>query len=75
MIVYLIWSFEHNAWWGPGECGYVEDADAAGHYTQDRAMEICRKANIPAIHEAVVPLPEMRAPAKRPTTYVGGWRR
>lgn len=30
---YVIWSFEHGAWWGPYECGYVWDLASAGRYS------------------------------------------
>lgn len=74
MPLYLIWSFEHNAWWAPGECGYVGDADQAGRYTLKRAEEICLRANIPAINEAIVPLPDSRSAATRPTGVKEGRR-
>ena len=44
--VWLIWSNEHNAWWGPAERGYVRDIRSAGLYTFERAAEICDCANI-----------------------------
>jgi hypothetical protein len=70
----LIWSFEHNAWWAPDECGYVGDAGQAGRYSLERAEEICRRANIAAINEAIVPLPEQRIAANRPTGVSGSRR-
>lgn len=42
--MYLIWSNEHRAWWGPGECGYVPQLSKAGRYTRERAIDICRNA-------------------------------
>lgn len=42
---YLIWSNEHEAWWGPGEYGYTNDYLEAGEYDQGRANAICFKAN------------------------------
>jgi hypothetical protein len=74
MTIYLIWSFEHNAWWGPGECGYVGDVDRAGRYTLEHAEKICLQANIGSINEAIVPLPEQRVPSKRPTGVTGNSR-
>ena len=41
---YLVWSNEHNAWWGPGEMGYVRRVADAGRYTRDHALRICRRA-------------------------------
>lgn len=50
----LIWSFEHNAWWGPGELGYVEEVKDAGLYELDRAIDICTQAVIRDCNEAIV---------------------
>jgi hypothetical protein len=43
---YLIWSNEHEAWWGPGECGYVTVISKAGRYPLERAGQIVKQANI-----------------------------
>lgn len=53
----LIWSFEHNAWWAPAACGYVATVAEAGLYTLATAIDICARANIARINEAIVPLP------------------
>ena len=37
---YVIWSFEHNAWWAPDRCGYVLDIDKAGRYDATEAGDI-----------------------------------
>ena len=37
---YLVWSFEHDAWWGPNHCGYTNDIDKAGRYTAQEAGSI-----------------------------------
>lgn len=42
--IYLIWSNEHNGWWGPNERGYVSGLQGAGEYTRDEAILICRRA-------------------------------
>lgn len=42
--VYVIWSNEHRAWWGPGERGYVERLADAGCYPRSRAVEIAKHA-------------------------------
>lgn len=42
---YLIWSYEHDAWWGPGKCGYTRDETKAGRYQEAEAKEICDNAN------------------------------
>lgn len=48
--VYLIWSNEHRAWWGPGGRGYGTGLDGAGHYSRDKALAICRTAIPQAAH-------------------------
>jgi hypothetical protein len=37
---YVIWSFEHDAWWGPDESGYVQQLHHAGRYTAEDAGRI-----------------------------------
>jgi hypothetical protein len=61
-MTFLIWSFEHDGWWGPGEHGYTTNVRKAGQYTLERAVEICAKANFTGINEAIVPLRENPAP-------------
>ena len=41
---YLIWSNEHRAWWGANRSGYTVEFSAAGWYSRDEAMTICRTA-------------------------------
>jgi hypothetical protein len=41
---WLIWSNEHSAYWRPNSAGYTTFASAAGRYSQDEAIEICRNA-------------------------------
>lgn len=43
--LWLVWSIEHNAWWGPDHCGYVKDRRAAGLYSYYDAYDIVRMAN------------------------------
>ena len=43
--VWLIWSIEHAAWWGPQERGYVPDPATAGRYSLKAARRICAGAN------------------------------
>lgn len=58
---YLIWSIEHDAWWGPNETGYTTVTAQAGRYTRDRAAAIVQRANIPCPpdrpNEVYVPAP------------------
>jgi hypothetical protein len=56
--VYLIWSHEHRAWWGPGECGYVASIGAAGRYSRAKALMICIQA-VPGTAAQLGALPEL----------------
>jgi hypothetical protein len=42
--IYLVWSNEHAAWWGPNRCGYNTHISHAGRYTRDEAIKICNGA-------------------------------
>jgi hypothetical protein len=42
--MYLIWSNEHRAWWGPNRCGYFTSIDSAGRYLRDEAIKIASSA-------------------------------
>lgn len=42
---FLIWSFDHNAWWKPDERGYTEDLIDAGLYSFQDAKRIVVGAN------------------------------
>jgi hypothetical protein len=61
---YLVWSIEHQAWWGPGRNGYVTDIDVAGIYSRGEAIDICRDAlpgrPKPLFNEVPVPVAAMR---------------
>lgn len=37
---YVIWSFEHRAWWGPEKSGYVPSLADAGRYGANDAGRI-----------------------------------
>ena len=59
--LFLIYSFEHRAWWAPNKNGYTDQRIAAGRYTFDEAVEICNRANrhcrvINRPEEAMVPV-------------------
>jgi len=42
---YLIWSYEHNAYWRRNSCGYTVNKDEAGRYCYAEAKEIVTMAN------------------------------
>lgn len=42
---YVIWSNEHNAWWGANHMGYYQSVENAGSYTLEEALKICNQAN------------------------------
>jgi len=37
---FVIWSYEHSAWWSPARQGYTSHLDQAGRYDQDEAGQI-----------------------------------
>jgi hypothetical protein len=43
---WLVWSIEHQAWWGPNWAGYVEKRSEAGRYTYSEAKDIVATANM-----------------------------
>jgi hypothetical protein len=47
---WVVWSFEHQAWWGPGHFGYVTDLALAGRYTEGDARNIETQANAYRLH-------------------------
>jgi len=49
--IWVVWSFEHGAWWGPGRWGYVAELREAGRFTQREAEQIEREANVVAVNE------------------------
>jgi hypothetical protein len=46
----LIWSNEHNRWWVAGGWGYTAGLSAAGHFSREQAIRICRQALPTAMH-------------------------
>lgn len=59
--VYLIWSHEHAAWWGPGGHGYTQRIGQAGLYSREEALRVCAKA-IPGTAHRMGVLPELPIP-------------
>lgn len=43
--MWIIWSNEHCAWWGPNRAGYVRKRQDAGRYSFTEAVEIVRRAD------------------------------
>lgn len=43
---WIIWSIEHQAWWGPNGMGYLAMRADAGRYTFEEACRIVTGANI-----------------------------
>lgn len=67
--MYVIWSFEHEAWWGPQERGYTNLLEHAGLYTaQDAGRIVCGSVlgDEVAIHERTAEL-------NGPPTVKGLW--
>lgn len=42
--MFMIWSNEHRAWWGPNNIGYTTNLSKAGVYSAEAAMRICEHA-------------------------------
>ena len=55
---YVIFGHEHQAFWGPGRSGYVQDLAQAGRYSRADGIDICRNA-IPGQSKAGMVPPEM----------------
>lgn len=45
--LWLVWSNEHKAWWGPNGCGYYVDVNSAGRYSYEEAVDICNGRDFP----------------------------
>lgn len=58
--LFLIWSNQHRAWWGPGRMRYVKRISEAGRYSESEALEICTNA-LPGRRDSE-PLPELPVP-------------
>jgi hypothetical protein len=53
---WVVWSFEHEAWWAPGRRGYVEELARAGRYSEPEARAIEAQANLVRLNEWAMPL-------------------
>src|SRR5262245_48351594 len=61
---YLIWSNEHDAWWGSARNGYHRRIAHAGRYSRAEAPEICKDAmpgrrGTESLHEIPVRLDDL----------------
>lgn len=68
-FAYVIWSFEHHAWWGPGQAGYTWTLARAGRYSAVEAGEIVTNS---VLGEEVAILVQV-AERNGPPTVQGLW--
>lgn len=75
--LWLVWSNEHRAWWGPNQRHYYWDIAAAGRYTLEEALDICKARGVRR-GEGINP-PELIQPApewfERRTEIITGVKR
>lgn len=53
-MYYLIWSFEHKAWWRANKEGYTSHSEEAGRYLPGEAGDIVISTGIPNENVAVL---------------------
>ena len=58
MDSFVVWSHEHQMWWGPNHAGYTPDLNKAGRYTRREAGDIATNCFPPGIE---VPVDERMA--------------
>lgn len=67
---FLIWSHEHNAWWGPAFRGYTGEPGEAGRYSEHVAGTVCENAAYLWLRGEIAPYgdvpPEVAVPAPDP---------
>ena len=68
---FVIWSWEHQAWWAPNRQGYTELLAQAGHYTFEEAADLT-VGHIPAGEEVAMRLAEAQQRG-RPQMYKPAW--
>ena len=64
---YVIWSFEHGGWWGPGRIGYTPYLTRAGRYSQAEADQIVADANRYSLTPNEVAVPDPEAASRFPS--------
>jgi len=53
---FVIYSFQHAAWWAPEERGYVSEIVQAGLYTEPHAREIVARMKLVQHRACAMPL-------------------
>ena len=64
-IKYLIWSYDHDQWWGPDKCGYTHSMEDAGRYSGTEAHQIVLESML----MEKLAIPEFYAYEWGPPTY------
>jgi len=64
---FVIWSYEHEAWWRPAWWGYTRDLAEAGHYTANEAEHIVRRANLITVNERAMSVVEAQTFVPEPS--------
>ncbi len=67
---WIVWSNEHEAWWGSNRSGYYENVADAGRYTYAEAVEIC-KSRSECVHPSLPP--ELIQPSPELRTFLANW--
>lgn len=56
MNLYIIWCVERGNYWKKNHAGYTADIFSAGQYSEEEAIEICKKANLVGrVDEMMIP--------------------
>lgn len=63
MTYYLVFSWEHDAFWRPNRCGYTRLIEEAGRYSKEEAQKICSDARPSAYKSSSGEPPEICFPA------------
>lgn len=66
---YVIWSFEHSAWWGPNKCGYTSDLASAGRYSIEVAGRIVVSSILQEEVAILLAIAEQNGPPKHPVRW------
>ena len=58
---WMVWSYEHRAWWKPGDMGYTTDFEEAARYTQAQAVKRSQTVDTEGMPQEVAVGPELIA--------------